>query len=450
MTDKPLDYAIVGAGISGLAVAWFLRRCQYSVRVFEASAQVGGTLQSRLCDGFLVEQGPNSTLENTDALGALIQGVGLAGKLQVANPAGKRRYILRDHALTPLPLSATGFLMTPLFSARGKLRLCAEPFIGRASAEESVAAFVRRRLGSEFLDWAIDPFISGVYAGDPERLSVRAATAKVYALEAQYGSLIGGMVRRVLQGRRTGPAPTGRMIAFAGGMQTFARGVADALGPEGVRTGAQVISLAYGSRDLWGLRFAETEEVQARRVVLCVSAGGAAELLAPLAPEAASALCAIPYPAVASVALGFRREQVRHPLDGFGFLVPRRCGVETLGALFSSTLFPDRAPLGHVLLTAFLGGARHAGVAALSEAEIERRVLRDLTPILGITGTPVMRSVTVWPRAIPQYELGHLERIAVIDRALAGLPGLYTRANWRDGISVADCVRNGREFAGAL
>ncbi len=447
MIEKPLDYAIVGGGISGLAVAWFLRHRGHSVQVLEAANVVGGTLQSQVSDGFLVEQGPNSTLENTDALRVLIEGAGLAGALQVANPAGKRRYILRDQRLEPLPLGVGAFLRTPLFSVRGRLRLCLEPFIGRATVEETVASFVRRRLGQEFLDWAIDPFISGVYAGDPEKLSVRAATAKVYALEAEYGSLIGGMLRRALKGRRTGPTPAGRMIAFAGGMQTLVRSVAAVLGSD-VRTQAKVTALHLGRDGLWRLRIASDErETLARRVVLSLPAGHAAELLAPLAPDAASILRGIFYPAVASVALGFRRDQVSHSLDGFGFLVPRRCGVETLGALFSSSLFPGRAPTDHVLITAFLGGARHPGVGDLSEEQILQRVLRDITPILGISGSPVFQSVTTWHRAIPQYEIGHLERMATLDHLLAEWPGLYTRANWRDGISVADCVRNARDFA---
>ncbi|CAK0750049.1 Coproporphyrinogen III oxidase [Gammaproteobacteria bacterium] len=445
------DYAIVGGGISGLASAWFLQRRGFSVQVLEAAPELGGTLRSRVCEGFLVEQGPNSTLENTDALRELIEGVGLAEALQVASPAGKRRYILKDHRLEPLPLGPGAFLSTPLFSIRGKLRLFAEPFIGRAATEESVASFVRRRLGQDFLDWAIDPFISGVYAGDPERLSVRAATAKVYALEAEYGSLIGGMVRRLLKGKRSGPTPSGRMIAFAGGMQTLARGVGAALGQGVVRTQAQVTALKRGTDARWHLHLASDEGVgevvSARSVVLCLPADKAAGLLAPLAPEAATALQAIPYPVVASVALGFRRDQIRHLLDGFGFLIPRRCAVETLGTLFSSSLFPDRAPAGHVLLTSFLGGARHSGLGECDEEELARRVLRDIGSVLGIDGAPVLRAVTRWPRAIPQYEIGHLARVAAVDRALVELPGLYTRANWRDGISVADCVRNARAFA---
>lgn len=444
-----LDFLIIGGGISGLATAWFLRQSGYSLQVLEAAPEVGGTLKTITRAGFLIEQGPNSTLENTDALRELIDGVGLNTALQIANPIGKRRYIYKNNQLEPLPLNPWSFIRTPLFSPQGKLRLLAEPFIGRAASEESVANFVKRRLGSEFLDWAIDPFISGVYAGDPERLSVRAATAKIYAIEKQYGSLIVGMLRKALSGQQTGPTPSGRMISFAGGMQTLARWVANALGEGAVRKQARVVNLELDTQNNWRVRLAANGgELIAQAVIICLPAEQTAQLLAPLAPAAATALRTIFYPAVASVACGFRREQINHSLDGFGFLIPRRCGIETLGTLFSSSLFPKRAPEGQILLTSFLGGARHIdGLNATNENEIAQRVIRDITPILGITGDPILQSVTLWQHAIPQYELGHLEKIATIDRALMQFPQIYTRANWRDGISVADCVRNARDFA---
>jgi len=446
-----IDYAIIGGGISGLASAWFLQQRGYSVQVLEAASEIGGTLRSRVESGFLIEQGPNSTLENTDALGELISGVGLNDSLQVANPVSNRRYILKNQRLESLPLGVKDFLRTPLFSARGKLRLLAEPFIRRATTEESIAEFVRRRLGEEFLDWAIDPFISGVYAGDPERLSIRAATAKIYALEVESGSLIRGMVRRLFQGKKTGPTPSGRMISFAGGMQTLARGISLTLGAS-VRTQSRVTALEFSADGRWRIRIAPTatlgaDMVIARAILICIPADQAAQLLAPLSPIAATILQSIRYPAVASVALGFRREQIKHPLDGFGFLIPRRCNIETLGTLFSSSLFPNRAPDGCVLLTSFLGGARNSHLAEYDDDELSQKILQDISPTLGITGMPTLRAVTVWPRAIPQYELGHLTQLANLDNALNKFPQLFTRANWRDGISVADCVRNARDFA---
>lgn len=441
-----IDFAIVGAGISGLSSAWFLRQQGFSVCVVEAAGQVGGTIRSTRHDGFLIEGGPNSTLENTDALGELIRGVGLEGGLQAANPAANRRYILKQERLVQMPGNALEFLRTPLFSTRGKLRLLAEPFIGRAPADESIADFVRRRLGREFLDWAIDPFISGVYAGDPERLSVRFATRKIHALEARYRSLFVGALLRLLRGGRSGPAPSGRMISFSSGMQAFPQAVARSLG-DMVRVGSGVAAL---NRQAEGWRLileGNSGSIAARRVVLALPAYRAADLLQPLSAPLSEALNAIEYAPVASVALGFDRDQVGHPLDGFGFLIPGREGRKTLGTLFSSTLFPGRAPADHVLLTAFIGGARNQRVTEMNETELMAQVLAEIRPILNIQGDPMLVRVQRWRHAIPQYRLGYGELLERIRRLLGAQEGLYARANWLDGISLSDCVRNGREFA---
>lgn len=441
------DTLIVGAGISGLSCAWFLRARGQQVRVLEAGVQPGGCLTSTHDDGFLVEGGPNSTLMRNGALGELIHGLGLDAELLEANSAAKRRYVVKHDRLVALPGSPPAFLASPLFSAGAKLRLLLEPFHRRAREEESIAQFVRRRLGPEFLDWAIDPFVSGVYAGDAERLSVRAAVAKIYALERDYGSLILGALARLRAARAVGPMPVGRLISFRDGMQTLARTLAAQLG-DALQCGAEVTAIERRG-DTWIVRTAVAEH-RAARLVLSVPAYRAATLLEPLDAALAAELAAIHYPAVASVALGFDREQVGHPLDGFGMLIPSRERRTTLGALFSSTLFPGRAPDGQVLLTAFIGGARRPEIAARDEDAIVQQVLADLAPLLGIKGAPRFRRVRRWPRAIPQYELGHLERLARIDARLAQWPGLELRANWRDGISVADCVAQAQVLAGRL
>jgi oxygen-dependent protoporphyrinogen oxidase len=441
------EIVVVGAGISGLSCAWFLRSRGHDVRVLEAGPQAGGCLGSARHDGFLIEAGPNSTLLRNGALGELVQALGLGDQLIEADRAAKRRYVVKDERLVALPGSPGAFLATPLFSTAAKLRLLLEPFHRRARDEESIAQFVRRRLGPEFLDWAIDPFVSGVYAGDPERLSVRAAVAKIHALEAEHGSLLLGALARLARARSSGPMPVGRLISFRDGMQTLARALAELLGAV-VQCGVEVTAIER-SIDGWRVHTSAGEQ-RAERLVLSVPAYRAATLLAPLDGGLAAELAAIHYPPVASVALGFARDQVSHPLDGFGMLIPSRAGRQTLGALFSSTLFPGRAPAGQVLLTAFIGGARKPAIAALDEGVIVQQVLADLGPLLGVRGAPVLARVRRWPRAIPQYELGHLERLARIDARLAALPGLHLRANWRDGISVGDCVANAARFAAQL
>ena len=450
-----VDFAIIGGGISGLATAWFLQEAGFSVQLFEQRSRVGGCIGTSDEDGYLVETGPNSTLENNTAIGELVESVALSRQLREANSEARRRYIIKHGELLPLPGSLLAFLTTPLFSPLAKLRLLAEPFIGRLNCprrmicEESIADFVRRRLGNEFLDWAIDPFVSGVYAGDPERLSVEAATRKIHALEMEYRSLLIGAIRRQMAGKRSGPAPSGRLISFADGMQSLPDAVAAALGSECVHTGIGITRLQQHN-NAWTLRQDDQQTVQASQVVLCLPADAAAKLMDPIAPHVSCELKAIEYAPIASVATGFHRNQISHPLDGFGALIPRREHLETLGSLFSSTLFPGRAPKDHILFTSFIGGARNPRVIAHHSDALVTRVLKDLGPLLGISGAPTYQKVQIWKRAIPQYTIGHNGRITRVRHALERLGGIHARANWLDGISVSDCISHARDFARAM
>ncbi len=443
---------IVGGGITGLATAWFLHQQGRAVRLLEAGAHLGGVIESEDSDGYLVERGPNSTLQKPgtaeDALGRLIAGAGLEDRLVEAGAAGRKRYVLRAGRLQALPGSPPAFLATRVFSWRAKLRLLREPLVGRAHDEETIARFVERRLGREFLDYAVEPFISGVYAGDPTKLSVRAAVPRIYELERKHGSLIRGAIAQGKAAKGAG-MPAGRMISFEGGMVTLPKGLAEAL-PEGAcRTDCRVVALRRTAEG-WALHWEGTAGSgveTASTVVLALPASAAGRLLAPLAPPAAEILETIPYAPIVGLGLGYEREQVRHPLDGFGFLAPRREAMRVLGGLFSSSLFARRAPAGKVLLTAFIGGTMDPGAAALGDKELLDRVTADLARALGIRGAPGFIRITRYERAIPQYTIGHLDRIAALDKAVQGLPGLFLQASWRGGVSVADCIRNGEALA---
>lgn len=444
---------IIGAGISGLSAAWFLRRRGCQVRVLEAEPRAGGSIATERRDGFLVELGPNTTLQRPgreeDAIGRLVSQLGLDDRLLEANPAGKKRFVLRNGRLQALPGSPPAFLATALFSWRAKLRLLREPFIGRGKTEETIAEFVERRLGREFLDYAVDPFVSGVYAGTPRELSARAAVPRIHEIESRYGSLIRGAIALGKAAKGAG-MPAGRQISFDEGMAVLPEAIAAKLPEDSVATGHRVTAIEPSSGG-WEIAWTRADGGQGRErgdsVVIALPAAATADLIAPLSETAALALRGIDHAPIVTMGLGYARAQIAHPLDGFGFLVPRPEGMRSLGGLFSSTLFPGRAPEDHVLITGFIGGTTDREAVALGDEEVFGRLAADLAAALGIEGDPVFRSLTRYEAAIPQYTLGHLDRIEEIDRALDDHAGLFLRASWRDGISVADCVRNGEKLA---
>jgi protoporphyrinogen/coproporphyrinogen III oxidase len=437
------DVAVVGAGISGLAAAFRLERAGLRVVALEAAPRVGGVVRTHRDGPWRFELGPNTVLENDPSLGALIADTGLAGEKLVAAPSARRRYLWKGGRLVPLPGSPPAFLRTPLFSLGAKLRLLSEPWIAPPAdgREETIAELVRRRLGREMLDYAVGPFVSGVYAGDPARLSVRYAVPKIASLESAHGSLIRGAIAR-----RKGPAPGGAMISLRDGLDRLPGGVAAAL--HDVRTGTAVRRVVPGPG---GFRI-ETEgrALAARRVVLAVGTEATAELLDEATGGRSRAFAEIPYAAVAVAGFGYRREDVAHPLDGFGFLAPRVEDLRILGCLFPSSIFPGRAPEGHVALSAFAGGRTDPEAAALPEGELLAMVEGDLRRALGVRGAPVVRVVRRWPRAIPQYEVGHGRFLALAAEIEAALPGLHLAGNFLRGVSVADCVRNATTLADAI
>lgn len=447
-THPGADVIVVGAGLSGLTVAFRLARAGLRVEVLELAPRPGGVIGSRRRDGVLCESGPNSALDTSPLIGELLRDAGIDAERLDASRIADRRYILRGGRLIPMPLSPPAFLRTPLFSWRTKLGLLREPFIPRApaGAEETVADFVRRRLGSEFLDYAIEPFVAGIYAGDPDLLSVQAAFPRLDALEKKYGSLIRGMILGARERRKNAEKAknTAKSFSFRDGMQTLTDALARGIGGEGIRCGVCVDSVRREPDGRFMLEASTDSErftCTARAVVLAMPAYAAAPLVAPLAPAAAAALGEIFYPPVASVVSAFRRADVAHPLDGFGFLAPRKEKPRVLGTLFSSSMFSGRAPDGIVALTTFVGGRRDPELARSEPPQIASIVCESLQTHVG-AAIPLWNEVTRWPRAIPQYTLGHLARIAAVESAEQAYPGLYFCANYRGGVSVGDCVKS--------
>ncbi len=442
--------AVLGAGITGLTAAWHLRQAGMEPVVFEKAGRVGGVIGAVTGDGWLHELGPNSLLEGSPEVAAFIDAAGLGDRRLYAAEAARQRYIVRSGELVAMPASPPAFLRTRLFSWKAKLGLLGEPWRGRGpyDREETVAEFVLRRLGREFLDYAVNPFVGGVYAGDPARLSVRHGFPRLLALEQEHGSLLRGAVKR----RNTSGGPKGRIFSFPEGLGELPAALARHLGPA-VQCGRAVTRVERDGPD-WRLTLAQGETGPAPAFAAVVFALPA-DALAALQLETAGAsgalavLREIVHPPVASVFLGYRRADVRHPLDGFGFLVPQVEGRTLLGTLFSSTLFPGRAPAGHVALTSFVGGTRQPELAGRDDGALTALVHAELARLVGASAPPVHVHIRRWPRAIPQYEVGYQrfkDAFTAVERAA---PGLFFGGNARDGISLANCIESGRRLAAA-
>ena len=450
--SEDVDVIVVGGGISGLATAFGLARRGASVEVLEAAPRAGGVIGTIRRDGALYETGPNSALDTTPLINELLDAAGIRDQRIEASAVAATRFIVRAGKLVPLPTSPAAFLSTPALSLGAKLRLLREPWIrpAPADADESIAAFVRRRLGTEFLDYAIDPFVSGVYAGDPERISVSAAFPRLHALEQRYGSLIRGQIQGARERKRSAEIARNAAgsFSFRGGMQSLTDALAQNIGR--VVLDARVRRIERDVEGAWivsGTRGLDPFARRAKAIVLAVPAREAALLVRELAPAAVPALAAIDYAPVASVASAYRRADVAHSLSGFGFLVPKREDRRILGSLFSSSMFAGRAPEGTVLFTTFVGGLRHPDLPSRDDDVLRDIVRRELAALVGAAGEPSWTAITHWTHAIPQYNLGHRDRMGPIDDAERTLPGLHFCANYRGGISVGDCIKSAHATA---
>ena len=438
--------AIIGAGITGLTAAFSLKRRGVPVRVYEATQRVGGVIRTERSGAWLAESGPNTILETSPLVGRLLQEAGLAARRLDASPGAKARYVVRGRRPVEVPAGALGLLTTPLFSTGAKLRLLREPFVGRRrdGVEESVAQFVERRLGREFLEYAIDPMVAGIYAGDPRALSVALAFPRIKALEDEYGSLIRGQLLGARARAKRGTAARDRapMFSFDGGLQVLPDALAADLG-DAVALGSPVVEVR---RSGGGFEIAAPGgSAEHPAVVFCATGPALASLR--LDGEPLAAFSDIRYAPIASVVLGFRREDVAHPCAGFGLLVPRVERLRILGTIFSSSIFPGRAPDGHLMLTSYVGGARHPELAPLPAETLERIVREDLGTLLGAAGVPAFRHHAFYPRAIPQYEVGYgrfLDRMAELETRA---PGFFIAGHIRDGVSLGDSIAAGMRAA---
>lgn len=439
--------AIVGAGITGLSAAVELRLRGAHVGVYEATDRVGGAISTVRREGFLIEAGPTS-LATSAVLETLIDQVGIGAQCIGPLPTARRRFIVRDSALVALPGGPVAFLRTRALTARGKLAFLREPFVRarRDDADESLAALVRRRLGDEILEYLVDPIVSGIFAGDPERLSVRFGTPRLHRAERRHGSLILGALRD--RHATAEPVRRASIVSFVDGLaslpQAMAATVADSIFL------ATPVTRLEPSGTRWTVhaqgRHAGSQAYDA--VIVALPARALARVALPTqAAEALQPITRVTHAPLATLALGFRRADVAHPLDGFGFLTPAVERRAVLGALFSTSVFARRAPAEHVLITCFLGGLRAPELAALETAQVLPVALRELQDLVGARANPVLVHHQRWAHAIPQFELGHDAVLQAAAQIEGTLPGLGLAGPWREGASLGACIAQGQAAA---
>jgi protoporphyrinogen/coproporphyrinogen III oxidase len=435
---------VVGGGVSGLVCAYALRKAGVDTLVVEASDRAGGAIRTERREGYLLELGPQS-FSGTAQMSPLIDELGIRQQV-VQAPTGAPRYVLVNGTLHKVPMSPPAFLSSGLVGIGTKFALLRD-VIGKSRPpenDESIADFVRRKFSAEMLDRLVGPFVSGVYAGDPEKLSLRSSFPTLYDAEKGKGSVIRGMLANAKKQPSNQPRQRPTLLSFADGTQTFTDGLAAKLGDR-LLLNTSVTGIARDSASTPAFRVAvrtggEQHSVVADKVIVATPTDVAATLLRGIEPVIADRLSEIEYASTAVVSLGYKKSDIGDPLHGFGFLIPRSAGVRTLGTVWNTSLFPGRAADGNALLTSFIGGATDPKAAQLSCDELSAIVHKEIAPLLKIRGNPTFSNVTVYPRALPQYNLGHAARLAVIDEARKKHPNLWVIGNYLRGPAIGACV----------
>jgi oxygen-dependent protoporphyrinogen oxidase len=442
-----VDVAIVGGGIAGLAAAYELRLHGLSVVVLEAGSRAGGVIITERTDGWVIDGGPDSMLVQKPAAVALCRELGLGDRL-VSTLTPRTAYVLRDGHLHPLaegsflgfPLRFSALARSSLFTVGGKLRLASELLIpgNRGDEDESIGAFVRRRFGEEAVDYLAEPLLAGIHAGDVESLSMRALFPRLLEAERQSGSVL-----RAFRALHATPSPQGAFVSLPGGTGELVDALLTTM-PSTVRTDARVTELRRA-----GSLILETGigRVDARAVILAVPAYVAGSLLRAFDTALAGFCDAVPYASTATVVFGYRREQIAHPMQGTGFVVPRVERSALLAGTWVTSKWPFRAPEGHVLLRGFLGGGRDPQRLEDTDEELITTARTELGELLGITGDPLITRLFRWTRQSPQYEVGHLQRVAAIDDQLVSLPGVFLTGSGFRAIGIPDCIADARATA---
>lgn len=435
---------VIGGGISGLCTAFRLKKKGVEVWLIERNAVCGGNIQTEKIDDFLIEWGPNSTLVSAH-LFELIAELGLLEEVASANATAKKRYILKDGKLRALPLKIIDVISSDIFSRGAKLRLLREPFIkGKSPANETVAEFFERRFGQEVVDFAVNPFVSGIFAGNPERLSIKSAFPSLFKMEKDYGSIL----KAFLFGKKEKlgefvPKGISRTVSFKNGMQTLTDKLAENLADE-IKTETEVLKIGKVESGKWKVE-SDAEDLNRESfdaIVVAAPSFVAAKLIKNLDGELARNLGEIYHPPLVVIVSAFHRKDIDFDLDGFGFLIPKVEQRKILGSLWSSVIFENRAPKDVHLLTTFIGGARNADLFDKSDEELFDIAFAELDEILGVHGKPIFQQLKRWRRAIPQYNSGYEKITDSIEKFKKDNAGFFFCSNFYRGISVSDCIKS--------
>jgi protoporphyrinogen/coproporphyrinogen III oxidase len=448
MSDS-CDVIIVGGGIAGLATAYELQRLAVGFRILERSARAGGVIFTEKIDGFTFDAGPDALLIQKPAAITLCRELGLGDRL-FPTSLPRAAYILKKGTLHPLPESSmlgiprnvSALAATRLFSLAGKARMAAELFVPRRTdgADESIASFIGRRFGREAVTYLAEPLLAGIHAGDVDRLSMRALFPRFLDAERKHGSVL-----RAFRQIRQPKSSNGAFMSLPGGLEEIVDALLRVLPRNQIALETGVRSIER--RDRYEVALESGDRVSASAVIVCTPAFVASEILQPTDSELASLCGRIPYASSATVTFAYRREDVAHPLHGAGFVIPRVEKTLIMAGSWISSKWRDRAPEGHVLLRAFVGGARDPGAFSRSDDDLIMASQAEMARLHGITGEPLFAKLHRWERANAQHNVGHLDIIAAIDRRLAALPGLFVTGSGFRGVGVPDCVADARRTA---
>ncbi len=449
------NVVILGAGISGLAAAHWLHRDGVDFTILESGSTPGGSIKTESENGFLMDFGPNSGLETTPFIRELVTDIGLENEMVYANQESNKRYILKDDELVPLPMTPGAFFTSKLFTLKGKLRVAKEPFVGRSSDgyNQSLGEFVSRRLGREFLENVIDPFVSGVFAGDPMKLSVKSAFPKLYRLEEVYGGLVKGMIggakeRRAAKKRNEESKQSAKMFSFRSGMGILPKTIA-AQFPEKIIYNCFIKSVKKNESG-WEITYEKGGEALTMKcdvVLSTLPAHIATTVFSDLDPVLSRHFSEIYHPPVKVLYVVFKKNQIRTPLDGFGFLIPGKEKKIFLGAIWSSVIFENRCGEDNAAFTIFIGGAKNPDIFRRFGNELDAKVIDDFVKLMKIDGEPLHKRSVLWEKAIPQYNLGYNRHEEYFEKTESDNPGLVLSGNYRGGISIGDCFKNSKPAA---